>query len=187
MAIVSYKEKIEAIGNALQPLALQHDLGIAYSDQRLDQLRDSKDKLLYIGIHSYDKMSYQTYTTTWNATQGYYDVVARVAGLTRFFIDYYASDYSFIDIAQEVPIVLAATPFVEQNMTASFFEHIDNLTNPAMFQGFRKQFSKVIAAFMVTDEIQLPPVYKADRITVEGVIHNALDTLNFDFEVNLDG
>lgn len=180
---ISYKSRIKKIVESLRPLAQEKGFNIIYSDQKISSIRNSSKPLMYIGINSHQKMSFQSYTGDYNPEKGYFENYGVYVSLNKIFIDFYTFDYDFIDISQEVCLLLNYTDFSLYNMTASFFEVISNSIDPSMIQSQLKQSSKVITSWMMTDKIALPPVYKADRITVNGSISG----LDFKVEVDLDG
>lgn len=181
--VVSYKERIKKIVESLQPMAEENNFKIIYSDQKISKIRNTQERLMYIGINNPKKMSFQAYTGDFNADDGYFETVARAVFLVPIFIDFYTFDYDFIDIAEEAAILLNYTDFSLQNMTCSFFEIITNDTSASMIESQLKQSSKVITSWMMTDEITLPPTYKADKITVTGSI-SGLD-LNIEVDLNV--
>lgn len=180
---VSYKSRIKKIINTLQPLATEYGFLLEMADQKIDTIRNTMKPLMFVGINNHRKLSYQYYTGDWNAEGGFYETKAIYSSLNTVFVDFYTFDYDFIDVAQEVGILLNYTNFDLLDMTCPFFEVIENKTYPEMIQSQLKQTSRVINTFMMTDKITLPPVYKADKITLTG--HLAGTDLNI--EVNLDG
>jgi hypothetical protein len=180
---VSYKSRIKHIIETLKPLATEYGFLLEMADQKIDKIRNSMKPLMFVGINNHRKLSYQYYKGDWNAEGGYYETKAVYSSLNTIFVDFYTFDYNFIDVAQEVGILLNFANFSLYDMTGSFFEVVTNDTVPDMIQSQLKQTSKVINTFMMTDNITLPPVYKADKITITG----KLAGMNLNLEVNLDG
>ena len=184
MATISYKSRIEAINRAIKPVADEHNFKVIMADQVTSPIRNSSSPIAYVGIQSHNKISFQDLHTEWDETAGNYITSGIYEALNYIFIDYYTNNYDFIDISQEIQIILNNTDFSEHDMTCSFFETIPNNTSPDIVQGRLRQSAKTVCAFYMTDKIALPVTYKADRIDINGTIGSSS---SFSIEVNLDG
>lgn len=181
--VVSYKNRMQEIVKAIKPFADLSGFSMEYSGQKINKIRDSSKPLMYVGFGNPSMISYQTYEGEYNTDTEQFDMLARYVSLVPVFIDFYTFDYDFIDVSRETGIILNSTDFSLFNMTASFFDVVSNTSQPDMIQSQLKQSSKLIISFMMTDEISLPPIYKADKISLTGSISG----LNLSIEVNLDG